>query len=262
MPNTAPSAPYRVPGPLIQAIEQARCEARAAEAHPDSETRAAARRHLAHVMCTVTAAAVRDILTDYHADADAPFDAVALDLTLNRYGFVEAPGSYWTASGDRRRITDPMQLFNLTEWTDELDKDNRGGWEPLCEVTGRTSEGTHYRLDLIRAAQLPTPQTTARTTRTNSPETAFPDAQQCEEANRQAVFHPVAEDGSRPCMEVFGVMVFAYLDPGTQAVQVSIDFETAQRQLARRDGTVPLCVDVRDTVVLDTRRQDATADHR
>jgi hypothetical protein len=40
----------------------------------------------------------------------------------------------------------------------------------------------------------------------------FPDAADCERANRAAIFHAGIHDGL-PCLEVDGVLVFAYLDP-------------------------------------------------
>ncbi|MFM9499754.1 hypothetical protein ACKI1Q_39970 [Streptomyces galilaeus] len=78
----------------------------------------------------------------------------------------------------------------------------------------------------------------------------FPEADACERANRGAVFHP-GTLGGLPCMEVDGVLVFTYLDHELGAVRVSIHLDSAPDRLVRSDGTVPLCVKVEDTVVLD-----------
>ncbi|MGW2612718.1 hypothetical protein ACWC4A_52020 [Streptomyces mirabilis] len=78
----------------------------------------------------------------------------------------------------------------------------------------------------------------------------FPLADACERANRAAVFHPGIH-GGLPCVEIDGVLVFAYLDHELGAVQVSIHLDRAPDWLMRPDGTVPLRVEVEDTVVLD-----------
>jgi hypothetical protein len=78
----------------------------------------------------------------------------------------------------------------------------------------------------------------------------FPEADACERANRGAVLHP-APHGGLPCMEVDGVLVFTYLDHKLGAAQVSIHLDSAPDRLVRPDGTVPLRVKVKDTVVLD-----------
>ncbi|MFF7987836.1 hypothetical protein ACFZDK_53925 [Streptomyces sp. NPDC007901] len=78
----------------------------------------------------------------------------------------------------------------------------------------------------------------------------FPDAAACERASHAAVFHP-AIHGAPPCLEVDGVLVFAYLDPQVGAVRVSVHLDSAPDHLVRSDGTVPLRVKVEDTIVLD-----------
>ncbi|MFI2415186.1 hypothetical protein [Streptomyces sp. NPDC018947] len=77
------------------------------------------------------------------------------------------------------------------------------------------------------------------------------DAQACTEANRAAVFHPMKgpDDEGLPCIEISGVLVFAYLDAGTEAVRVSVHLDTADEHLALADGTVPVQVDVEDATV-------------
>ncbi|WP_431983820.1 hypothetical protein [Streptomyces qinglanensis] len=50
---------------------------------------------------------------------------------------------------------------------------------------------------------------------------------------------------------------FAYLSPETGALRVSVDLDSAASQLVRPDCTVPLRVDVQDTVVLDASRPGA-----
>ncbi|WP_406469834.1 hypothetical protein [Streptomyces sp. NBC_01615] len=78
----------------------------------------------------------------------------------------------------------------------------------------------------------------------------FPDAADCERANRAAVFH-AGIHGGLPCPEVDGVLVFTYLDAQVGAVRVSVHLDSAPDHLVRPDDTVPLRVKVEDTIVLD-----------
>ncbi|WP_143658325.1 hypothetical protein [Embleya scabrispora] len=80
----------------------------------------------------------------------------------------------------------------------------------------------------------------------------FPDAAACERANRDAVFHPRNDEDGLPCVEIDGVLVFAYLDHEAGVVRVSVHLDSAQDRLLRADGRVPLRVEVEDDVVLDT----------
>ncbi|MGP4112958.1 hypothetical protein ACTWP5_18860 [Streptomyces sp. 4N509B] len=81
------------------------------------------------------------------------------------------------------------------------------------------------------------------------PTTGFLTPEQCAEANHNAVFHPQTGNEDLPCIEVAGVMVFAYLNPATGAVHVSVDLDTADTQILLPDGTVPLHVDVQGAAV-------------
>ncbi|MFE9769782.1 hypothetical protein ACFYPC_35560 [Streptomyces sp. NPDC005808] len=79
----------------------------------------------------------------------------------------------------------------------------------------------------------------------------FPGGEFCAQANSAAVFHPMTgpDDDGLPCIEVGGVLVFAYLDPDMQAVRVSVHLDTTVEQLVRGDSTVPLHVKVEDATV-------------
>lgn len=79
----------------------------------------------------------------------------------------------------------------------------------------------------------------------------FPGADECDRANDAAVFHPRADGEGLPCIEIDGLLVFAYLDATLGAVRVSAHLGTAAARLVRPDGTVPLQVQVQDTIVLD-----------
>jgi hypothetical protein len=79
----------------------------------------------------------------------------------------------------------------------------------------------------------------------------FPDENASEQANLEAVFNPQTDSNDLPCTEIDGVLVFTYLDHQAGALQVSIYLDTAADRLVRPDGTVPLRVEVGDTVVLD-----------
>ncbi|MFD4588305.1 hypothetical protein [Streptomyces sp. NPDC058434] len=79
----------------------------------------------------------------------------------------------------------------------------------------------------------------------------FPGAEVCAEVNSAAVFHPQGgPDGEGlPCVEVAGVLVFAYLDADMQAVRVSVHLDTADERLVQSEETVPLHVEVEDSTV-------------
>ncbi|MEU9222000.1 hypothetical protein AB0D47_36365 [Streptomyces sp. NPDC048376] len=66
-----------------------------------------------------------------------------------------------------------------------------------------------------------------------------------------ALFHPVQgpDDEGLPCIEIAGVLVFAYLDAVTRAVRVSVHLDTTDEQLLQADGAVPVQVDVEDATV-------------
>ncbi|GAB3977369.1 hypothetical protein GCM10029978_066890 [Actinoallomurus acanthiterrae] len=84
----------------------------------------------------------------------------------------------------------------------------------------------------------------------------FPDEDASEQANRDTTFHPQTDD-ALPSVEVDGVLVFAYLDHEAGAVRVSVHLDSAEDRLVRPDGTVPLRVEVEDTVVLDDSAEGA-----
>jgi hypothetical protein len=79
------------------------------------------------------------------------------------------------------------------------------------------------------------------------------DYEDCAEANSSAVFHPMdgPDDEGLPCIEIAGVLVFAYLDADREAVRVSVHLDTTDEQLVRADGTVPMVVELADTTVFD-----------
>lgn len=122
----------------------------------------------ARMVCTVIAAAVRDILTN--DTPGARFDAAALELVLDEgTGGVHATGTYWTVNGEQRRITEQDDVDGLAEWTRELNSLNRSGWQPLCESEPRRgTAGRPFRLNLMRAAQLPTDADLAAARRENA----------------------------------------------------------------------------------------------
>lgn len=80
---------------------------------------------------------------------------------------------------------------------------------------------------------------------------AFPGAAQADALNRAAVFHAADDDGPA-CIEVAGVLAFAYLDPEDGVVRISVHLDSADAEhVVRPDGTVPLRVVVEGTIVLD-----------
>ncbi|MGW6274689.1 hypothetical protein [Streptomyces sp. NPDC055060] len=79
------------------------------------------------------------------------------------------------------------------------------------------------------------------------------DAEACAEANSSAVFHPQEhpDDDGLPCIELAGILVFAYLDADLRAVRISVHLDTTHEKLARTDGSVPIQVEIEDTTVFD-----------
>ncbi|MFF2386979.1 hypothetical protein [Streptomyces sp. NPDC058108] len=79
----------------------------------------------------------------------------------------------------------------------------------------------------------------------------FPAAEVCAWINSAARFHPAScpDSASLPCIEVGGVLVFAYLDPDAKAVQISVDLDTTAGQLRRSDATVPLLIQIGNSTV-------------
>jgi hypothetical protein len=79
----------------------------------------------------------------------------------------------------------------------------------------------------------------------------FPGAYACAELNTAAVFHPQIRPGDEglPCVEVAGIVVFAYLDADIQAVRISVHLDTTDERLLLSNETVPLHIVVEDNVV-------------
>ncbi|MGW6027616.1 hypothetical protein [Streptomyces sp. NPDC055099] len=79
------------------------------------------------------------------------------------------------------------------------------------------------------------------------------DAKACAEANSSAVFHPQEHPDHEglPCIELAGILVFAYLDADLRTVRISIHLDTTHEKLARTDGSVPIQVEIEDTTVFD-----------
>ncbi|MFI6340745.1 hypothetical protein [Streptomyces sp. NPDC050535] len=92
----------------------------------------------------------------------------------------------------------------------------------------------------------------------------FPDEEFCAQANSAAVFHPMTgpADEGLPCIEIGGVLVFAYLDPEMQAVRVSVHLDTTIEDLVRGDVTVPLHVKVEDATVFSAGARPVPAKAR
>ncbi|NGO66779.1 hypothetical protein [Streptomyces boncukensis] len=114
---------------------------------------------LGRVMAVVTAAAVRDVLTD--CDHDAPFDAEWVEVTETGDGSLFATGWYWSASGERTAFEDVIgdpanKVFDINEWTPHLDETNREVWQPISERLPDDSDGrAMWRINLAAAAALP-----------------------------------------------------------------------------------------------------------
>jgi hypothetical protein len=97
---------------------------------------------------------------------------------------------------------------------------------------------TLYAADISRCVRTP-------------PVLSLSDAEDCAEANSAALFHPQEgpDDEGLPCIEIAGILVFAYLDADRKAVRVSVHLDTTDEQLVRADGTVPMQVEIEDATV-------------
>ncbi|MDX3345921.1 hypothetical protein PV387_03575 [Streptomyces sp. ME02-6987-2C] len=150
MRNQPPSSPaYQLPatGDLAALVDEALEGTRASDAR------------LAKVMCVVTAAAVRDILTGN--EPDGPFDAVRLELTEGMDAELFPTGRYWTAAGEPRTFTEAIgetdpgnAVHDLTEWTTNLNDRTRHVWYNLCTELDDRNDRPAYALDLIAAARV------------------------------------------------------------------------------------------------------------
>jgi hypothetical protein len=142
---------------------------------------------------------------------------------------------------DMTRKTPPPEVLDLWRRIKELEHPD-GGW-PGCDVVDALTQwfGEYGLSD--ETASTPTSDT-AR---------AFPDADRCERANTDAVFHPKHGPGkqSLPCIQVADILAFLYLDPDHQQVRVSVHLDGLDPEgpLTRDDGTVPLRIDVENATV-------------
>ncbi|MFF4292117.1 hypothetical protein ACFY0N_00505 [Streptomyces vinaceus] len=150
MTNHAPQAPaYQLPtGRQISTA-----------AHDSLAARDAAIDRLGRVMAVVTAAAVRDILTD--CDHDAGFDAAHVELTEGASGSLFPTGRYWTTSGQELTFASTPGverpedgIYQMSEWTTYLDDSTRDVWWPLVEELADNKGRPAYRFDLAKAAGL------------------------------------------------------------------------------------------------------------
>ncbi|MFD4315019.1 hypothetical protein [Streptomyces sp. NPDC058548] len=151
MTNQAPQTPA-YPLPEGNAIGAAAHEAL------DNHFKAVAR--LGRVMAVVTAAAVRDILTDH--DHAAPFDAAHAELIEAEDGSLHATGRYWTKDGTETSFNEAigerageMGVFGMNEWTPYMGYENQAVWKPLVTALPSRHGQTVYRFDLAKAAALP-----------------------------------------------------------------------------------------------------------
>ncbi|WP_434593308.1 hypothetical protein [Streptomyces sp. A5-4] len=151
MTNQAPKSPA-YPLPDGRTISTAAHEA--LNAHFAAVTR------LGRVMAVVTAAAVRDVLTDN--DHEAGFDAAHAELVEAVDGSLHATGRYWTADGTETSFTEAigeadagMGVFGMNEWVPYLGYENSDVWKPLVTTLPDRDGQPAYRFDLAKAAALP-----------------------------------------------------------------------------------------------------------
>jgi hypothetical protein len=194
-----------------------------------------------------------------------------LDQWLSRFSFatfkdvaVQATGRVWVLRQWDRHGDD------VTLWADQasalasLAQHVRGSWDNVSGQDGvpyrppaddRTAVDLYYGTDRHRGDEGYTLYTDDISRCLRTPlNLNLTDPEACAEANSTAVFHPIAgpDDEGLPCIELAGILVFAYLDPDLRAVRVSVHLDTADERLARADGTIPLQVEIEDATVFST----------
>ncbi|MGX1915968.1 hypothetical protein ACWIID_45395 [Streptomyces phaeochromogenes] len=153
----------------------------------------------------------------------------------------------------------------VTLWSDEasalasLAQEVRSSWDDVAGTDGvpyRPPADDRTAVDLYYGAQEDLegyslyPASISRCVRTPR-SLSLSDDEACAEANSAAVFHPMEDpdDEGLPCIEIAGILVFAYLDSDKEAVRVSVHLDTTDEQLVRADSTVPIQVEIEDTTV-------------
>ncbi|MFD3504416.1 hypothetical protein [Streptomyces sp. NPDC058678] len=189
---------------------------------------------------------------------------------LSRFSFAvtdnlttQAAGRAWVLRQWNRHSDD------VTLWSDEasalasLAQEVRSSWDDVAGTDGfpyrppsddQTAVDLYYGPENNRgnAGYTLYPADISRHVRTPL-SLSLSDAEACAEANSSAVFHPMEgpDDEGLPCIEIAGILVFAYLDADRGAVRVSVHLDTTDEQLVRADGTVPLQVEIEDATVFD-----------
>ncbi|WP_324787148.1 hypothetical protein [Streptomyces sp. H51] len=76
------------------------------------------------------------------------------------------------------------------------------------------------------------------------------DPARCRALNEGAGFLPARQDDpdTLPALRIAGVLVFAYVHP-QRGLVVSVDLDETDAELTRDDSTVPMSINVGDTVV-------------
>lgn len=95
-----------------------------------------------------------------------------------------------------------------------------------------------------------------------APETAaWPDQLTASAASRQPppdtpplpgpeiIFHSGSGPGTHPCMDISGVLVFAYIDAASATLTVSLDIDDASPELLDASGLVPLRIDIQGRTI-------------
>ncbi|GGS85134.1 hypothetical protein GCM10010156_49680 [Planobispora rosea] len=81
----------------------------------------------------------------------------------------------------------------------------------------------------------------------------------CAAAHRSASFLSAIDPETLPAVSVAGALTFAYLDPETRAVCVSVDLDSTWSELIRADGTAPLRITVGGMTLFDDSDQARAA---
>ncbi|MFE9454985.1 hypothetical protein [Streptomyces sp. NPDC006739] len=183
--------------------------------------------------------------------------AVSEDLAL------QVTGRAWVLRQWDRHGDDVTLFADEASAMASLAQHVRSSWDNVAGDEGvpyrpptddRTAVGLYYGPDKHRGDEGYTLYADGISRQVRAPlSLSLSDAEACAAANSSAVFHPQEspDDEGLPCIELAGILVFVYLDADHGGVRVSVHLDTADEQLVRADGTVPMQVEIETATVFD-----------
>ncbi|MWA07654.1 hypothetical protein [Streptomyces sp. BA2] len=217
-----------------------------------------------------------DLMDRLHECSGEWPDSDTVDIVagwLNRFTFA-APEGLTAQTAGRAWVLRQWDRHtdDVTLWSDEasalasLAQEVRSSWDDVGGTDGvpyrppaddQAVVGLYYGPEKIRGDAGYTLYPAGISRHVRAPLSLCPsltDAESCAEANSSAVFHPQEspDDEGLPCIEIAGILVFAYLDADLRKARVSVHLDTTHEQFVRADGTVPIQVEIEDATVFDS----------